>query len=130
VRLTITMAVVFTGLLVLREAYAHLVPPATRPADASATPKQSTFCCNRAALSPEARKRHFEVLGPGLRKACKQTHELPDGFEFEFSPDGATMQLVSEWAAGERVCCPFLHIALRHERDNSSVWLRLTGARE
>jgi hypothetical protein len=57
----------------------------------------------------------------------KQVHELPDGFEFEFAPDQATVQTVSEWAAGERFCCPFFDIDLRFVHDHGGFWLRLTG---
>jgi hypothetical protein len=32
-----------------------------------------------------------------------------------------------EWAAGERLCCPFFDIEVRMEREGGSVWLRLTG---
>jgi hypothetical protein len=38
-----------------------------------------------------------------------------------------TYQLVAEWAAGERVCCPFFDIDLQAEREGGPLWLRLTG---
>jgi hypothetical protein len=88
---------------------------------------ESPFACNRAALSPEARKRHFDELSPALRDRKKSIRELRDGFEFEFPPDTATFQLVSEWVAGERLCCPFFDIDLHSEREGGSLWLRLTG---
>ncbi len=71
---------------------------------------ESPFACNRAALTPQARTRHFDVLGPALRARKKRIRELRDGFEFEFPPDAATFQLVSEWVVGERLCCPFFDI--------------------
>ena len=79
------------------------------------------------ALTPEARKRHFDELGPALRAIGKNHRELRDGFEFEFPSDAATVQLVSEWAAGEHLCCPFFDIDLRLERESGALWLRLTG---
>jgi hypothetical protein len=88
---------------------------------------ESPFACNRAALSAQARKRHFDELSPALRARKKSIRELRDGFEFEFPPDTATLQLVSEWAIGERLCCPFFDIDVRAEREGGSLWLRLTG---
>jgi hypothetical protein len=88
---------------------------------------QPPFACNRAALTAQARKRHFDELSPALRARKKSIRELHDGFEFEFPPDTATFQLVSEWVAGERLCCPFFDIDVHVEREGGSLWLRLTG---
>jgi hypothetical protein len=88
---------------------------------------QSPFACNRAALSAQARKRHFDELSPALRARKKSIRQLRDGFEFEFPSDTATFQLVSEWVAGERLCCPFFDIDVHVEREGGALWLRLTG---
>ena len=88
---------------------------------------ESPFACDRAALTPQARKRHFDELSPALRAREKSVRELRDGYEFEFNPDTATLQLVSEWVQGERLCCPFFDIDLHVEREGGSLWLRLTG---
>jgi hypothetical protein len=88
---------------------------------------ESPFACNRAALTAQARKRHFDELSPALRARKKSIRELRDGFEFEFPSDTATFQLVSEWAAGERLCCPFFDIDVHVEREGGNLWLRLTG---
>ena len=53
--------------------------------------------------------------------------ELPDGYELEFPTDNKTYQLLTEWAIQERLCCPFFDIALRFDRENGPLWLRLTG---
>ena len=87
----------------------------------------SPFYCNRLALTPEVRKRHFEELGPKLRTLRKSVLELKDGYEFEFPGDAATYQLLSEWAIQERLCCPFFNIGLRMESEGGPLWLRLTG---
>ena len=87
----------------------------------------SPFACNALALSPEARKRHFEEVGPALLKLKKSTHELSDGYEFEFPADKATCQLLTDWVIDERLCCPFLDIELRFSRESGPLWLRLTG---
>jgi hypothetical protein len=34
---------------------------------------------------------------------------------------------MAEWAAGERLCCPFFNIQLRLEAEGGPFWLRLTG---
>ena len=87
----------------------------------------SPFACDREALDPAARKRHFDELGPQLRDAIVGVRELPDGYEFQFSPNPATVAKVAEWAAGERLCCPFFNISLRMDPEHGPLWLRLTG---
>ena len=98
-------------------------PEANQPTEIRETP----FACDRLALDPEARKRHFEELGPSLRTLKKSVRELSDGYEFQFPSDSKTIALVAEWAAGERLCCPFFDIQLRLERGGGPFWMRLTG---
>jgi len=93
----------------------------------SQTEHVSAFACNAVALSPEARKRHFEEVGLALLKPKKSTRELPDGYEFEFPVDKTTYDLLMEWIVEERVCCPFLDIDLHFSREGGPLWLRLTG---
>ena len=88
---------------------------------------ESPFACNRLALTPEQRKRHFDELGPKLLSLKKSVRELPNGYEFEFPAAASTVQLVVEWAVGERACCPFFDIDMRLEREGGSLWLGLTG---
>src|SRR5204862_7986807 len=87
----------------------------------------SPFACNAFALSPEARKRYFEELGPALLKLKKSMRESPDSYELEFPADNKTYQLLTEWAFQKRLCCPFFDIALRFDSENGTLWLRLTG---
>jgi len=89
--------------------------------------QESPLACDRLALTPEQRKRHFDELGPMLRSLKTSVREVPDGFEFQYPSDMKTYQLVAEWAAGERVCCPFFEIDLRSEPEGGPLWLRLTG---
>ena len=93
--------------------------------DAKRTP--SPFACNRLALTPEQRKRHFDDLGPQLLSLKKSVRELANGYEFEFPGDAKTIQLATEWAIGERACCPFFDINLRMEREGGSLWMGVTG---
>jgi hypothetical protein len=91
------------------------------------TKKGSPFYCNRLALTPQLRKRHFEELGPKLRSLRKSVRELKNGYEFEFPGDSATYQLLTEWAIQERLCCPFFDIGLRLAPEGGPLWLRLSG---
>ena len=93
----------------------------------SAKTAESPFVCNRSALTPEQRKRHFDELSPKLLLLKKSVRELPNGYEFEFAADPKTVLLVAEWAVGERACCPFFDINMRLEREGGSLWLGVTG---
>jgi len=100
---------------------------AQSPDGANGKKQVSAFACDRSALTPGQRKRHFEELGPALRAGKKSVRELPDGFAFEFPADLATFQLAADWVAGEHLCCSFLDIDLHWERERGPLWLRLTG---
>jgi hypothetical protein len=97
------------------------------PAILHAAKHETPLAYDRAGLSPEQRKRHFDELGVALLSLKKSTHELADGFEFEFPADAAVYQLLAEWVGGERLCCPFFDIDLRVEKEGGSLRLRLTG---
>lgn len=111
--LTVTtlFAVLLTTVIGLSEAgWAQGSSPGTKP-------PESPFACNRLALTPKQRKRHFDELGPKLLSLKKSVRELSNGYDFEFLPDLNTVQLVAEWAVGERACCPFFDIDMRLERE-------------
>lgn len=88
---------------------------------------EGILACDRLALDREARRRHFVVLGPALRSLKKEVRELSDGYEFRFPSDPTTISMVAEWAAGERLCCPFFDIQLHMEPEHGPFWLKLTG---
>ena len=121
----------FVFIIVVCTALLYVVSARSIAADettlARSAKPDSPLACNAFALSPEARKRHFEELGPALLKLKKSTRELPDGYEFELPPDNKTYQLLTEWAFQEKLCCPFFDIDLRLDRENGPLWLRLTG---
>ena len=97
-------------------------------ADAAPTAKhESPFACDRLALTPELRKRHFDVVGPKLPSLRTRVRELPDGYEFAFPSDQATFELLAEWVIQERLCCPFFEIGIRLESEGGPLWMRLTG---
>jgi hypothetical protein len=91
------------------------------------TKRESPLACDRMALTPEVRKRHFEELGPTLVGLRKSVRELPDGYEFEFPNDAKTYQVLTEWAFQERLCCPFFDLDVRMEREGGPLFLRVTG---
>ena len=124
-----TLFVLATGVSVVARSQGQTAPgvPGPNAARQATAKRESRFACDRLALDPVARKRHFDELAPALAAADRSSRELPDGFEFEFPPDAATVQKVLEFAAGERLCCPFFDIVVRMERERGSVWLRLTG---
>ena len=101
--------------------------PSAAKSKTVATSSKSPFACNRLALTPSERKRHFDELGPMLLALKKGVRELPDGYEFEFPPDSRTFALLAEWSNQERLCCPFFDISLRLEREGGPLWLRLSG---
>jgi hypothetical protein len=102
--------------------------PDAGPATAATGPGQaSPLACDRLALSPEARTRHFDELGPRLSALRMGVRELPDGYAFQFPADAKTVLLLAEWAAGERLCCPFFDIDIRMEPEGGPMWLTLTG---
>ena len=107
--------------------FALLEPVTTQQPTAVQVKRESPFACDAKALTAQQRKRHFEELGPTLRSLRKSVHELGDGYEFEFSADEKTFQLVTEWAIQERLCCPFFDIDVRLECEGGPLWLRLTG---
>jgi hypothetical protein len=94
---------------------------------ARAAEKQSPFACDRLALTPEVRKRHFDVLGPALRHMKTGVRELPNGYEFRFPSDPKTFAMLAEFVDQERLCCPFFDIELRVEREGGPLWMRFTG---
>jgi hypothetical protein len=122
------MAVIFAIALAVLAAYAVSLRRAVaqQPAVSAAGKTESPFYCNRQAIKPEQIHRKQE-LGNMLRSLRRNTRELADGYEFEFPPDSSTIQAAAEWAAMERLCCPFFDIDLRLEREGGAFSLRLTG---
>ena len=89
--------------------------------------RQSPFACDRLALDAAARARHFDELGPRLRSLKTGVKELPNGYAFQFPADIKTVQLVAEWAAGERLCCPFFDIQIHLQAEGGPLWLTISG---
>ena len=102
-------------------------PASSGAADASPRVVQSPFTCDRLALTPALRHRHFDVLGPLLRTKVQAVRGEPDGYAFRFPNDWGTYAALTEWMNGERLCCPFLDINLITSREHGDVWMKLSG---
>ena len=117
----------FAAVVLMGISGSFLSPAGFGRADGAGNVRESPFACNTTALDAAARRRHFDELGPALRSAILAVRELPDGYEFDFPGDAATYRNVTEWAAGERVCCPFFDIDVRAAREQGPLTMRLTG---
>ena len=97
------------------------------PAHASPRTSQSPFACDRLALTPALRHRHFDELGPLLRTKIIAVRADADGYSFRFPNDWATYANLTEFTNGERFCCPFFDIDVRVAREKGELELRLSG---
>jgi hypothetical protein len=108
-------------------AAAVAVPVSFNAVDASARVMQSPFACDRLALTPALRHRHFDILGPLLRTKVLGIRAEPDGYTFRFPNDWATYADLTEWMNGERLCCPFFDFNLSVAREHGEIWMKLSG---
>src|SRR5712692_9172209 len=88
---------------------------------------QGKFYCNIKALTPTERARH-KVLSEKLMAARNETIETEKGYEFQFSPENASVTEVAEWVVAESKCCPFFDFHIDLEKEGKLVCLRLTGS--
>jgi hypothetical protein len=88
--------------------------------------QESPFACNMLALDAAGRRRH-KTVSEQMHAAIKEVQELPDGYAFRFPAEQATILLVSEFIARERLCCPFFRFELVAEQEEGPLWLRLRG---
>jgi len=80
----------------------------------------SPFVCNLNALSPEQRARHNE-LEHLLQAALLKTHELSNGYAFQFRSDQEIYDALSRITPLEHACCPFFTISIRLERTGETL---------
>jgi hypothetical protein len=88
--------------------------------------RESPLACNMLALDAEGRKRH-RTVSEQMRAAVKEVQPMADGYAIRFAAEQATILLVSEFIARERLCCPFFRFELIAEQENGPLWLRLRG---
>jgi hypothetical protein len=86
---------------------------------------ETSFYCDMLALSPAQRTAHQRNSAQLFGSLVQETRELPDGYAFRF--DGVHYQLVADFIANERLCCPFLTFGLTVAAQRGPVWLQLTA---
>ena len=82
--------------------------------------------CDLSALDVAQRKRRF-LLDQLLQVGTVDIVELPDGYAFHVDPVSIIAQHLEELAALERLCCPFLTIAVRAGAVDAQLLLEIGG---
>jgi len=82
--------------------------------------------CDLSALAVAQRKRRF-LLDQLLQVGTVDIVELSDGYGFHVDPVSIIAQHLEEFAALERLCCPFLTIAVRAGTAGSQPVLEMGG---
>ncbi len=90
------------------------------------THRESPVACDLTVLDAGQRDRH-QVLAKQMRATVQEIGELPDGYAFRFPAESSVCLTVAEFITLERLCCPFLNLALEAEREGGPLWLRMTG---
>ena len=118
---------IVTGVLGTLLAAITFVGAAERvPATPGAANEGAEFFCDRAALTQEQKGKQIE-LGKILRHAVLQRRELKDGFEYTFPNDMETYRALAEYVPLERVCCPFMDMTIRLDRDGGKLHWEVRG---
>lgn len=81
------------------------------------------YACNLNAMDAAQRKRYGQ-LKQSLFSTLKKVRELPNGFEFQFA---SPLLGAAEFISLERLCCPFLRLALIVEPGDGPILIQLTG---
>ena len=84
------------------------------------------FACDMTAIPAEQRPAHHALIRRLMTDEVESISELPSGLAFRFPAEA--YDAVTEFVAGERLCCPFLTFALEVSPDRGPLQLRLTGA--
>ena len=82
--------------------------------------------CDLSALDATQRKRRF-LLQQLLQVGTTDVIELPDGYAFYVDPASIIAQHLEEFAALERLCCPFLMIAVGASAAGAHPVLEIGG---
>ena len=77
-----------------------------QPGAEGANTQEVLFYCDMLALSPTERQAHQALIGRLFGSLLLETRELAAGYAYRF--EGEQYQLVAEFIAHERLCCPFL----------------------
>jgi hypothetical protein len=82
--------------------------------------------CDLAALDVVQRKRR-SLLAQLLQVGTVDIVELPDGYTFHVDPVSIIAQHLEEFAALERLCCPFLTVAVPAATEGVQSVLEIGG---
>ena len=86
----------------------------------------SPFVCDMNAIAAAHRKQHIAAALQVFR-AVQTIQELPNGYTFRLPNETTLLMQTVEFMANERLCCPFLGLAVEIEPEGGPLWLRLTG---
>ena len=78
------------------------------------------------ALSAEQRARRSALLAR-LKPQAEVLKETADGYALRLPTAVGVIAEAAEFAALERLCCPFFRFVLELEADGGPAWLRITG---
>ena len=100
--------------------------PAQENKEKLVTVSKSKFYCNIEALTQGERAHHKQVSDK-LWAARNAVVETEKGYEFQFSPQNATLAELADWVVAESKCCPFFDFHIDLENEGKLICLRLTG---
>src|SRR5688572_27298300 len=86
----------------------------------------TVFACDMTAMNSSQRARHHE-LAARLRPAIVATEELDDGYAACFGMSDEMVMALAEFTTLERLCCPWLTIAVECGRGGGPLKLRVTS---
>ena len=87
---------------------------------------ESPLACHMDALSQGQQARHEELLEQA-KATAQGIEELADGYRFKFPSSDRTILEMAELITLERLCCPFLDLALEAPRDDGPISLSISG---
>ena len=90
------------------------------------THQPGPLACNLGGMSAEERQR-YASLNAQMRGSVQQLDEVDGGYRIGFAPENEHIQRLAEFVTLERLCCPFLNMAIELDAARGQLWLRLTG---
>lgn len=83
------------------------------------------LACRMDAIPAAERAEHRALIVRLFELAALERQDLQHGYAFRFAPE--ELVSVARFIESERLCCPFLEIALTVSPASGPLWLRLTG---
>jgi hypothetical protein len=81
--------------------------------------------CNMTAIPAANRAAHQEIALNLMFRLSQSTEELADGYAFQFT--AGEYELLTQYIANERLCCPFFKFELEILPQRGPIWLRVRG---